>query len=49
MERRRRTDGQARLAVELYAPRWAVRSVGLGLLVLGVSNAAAVVVVLAAR
>lgn len=38
-----------RLAVELHAPRWAVWSAGLGLLVLGVSNAAAVVVLMVVR
>ncbi len=46
MSRRRRSDEQVRIAVEVDAPRWAVRAVAAGVLLLGAANAVAVVVLL---
>ncbi|WP_165942590.1 hypothetical protein [Micromonospora sp. KC721] len=44
MERRQRTDERTtRVVVEVDAPRWTVWSIGVGLLLLGVSNVTAVV------
>ncbi|MDG4796895.1 hypothetical protein [Micromonospora sp. WMMD1082] len=48
MSRRRRIDEQVRIAVEVHAPRWAVRAVTAGVLLLGAANVTAVVMLLVA-
>ncbi|SCG15489.1 hypothetical protein GA0070610_1722 [Micromonospora echinofusca] len=47
MSRRRKPDAEAWIVLEVRAPRWAVWSVGIGVVLLAAANAAAVVVLLA--
>lgn len=47
MSRRRRTNAQVRIAVEVHAPRRVVWSVTAGILLLGAANVAAVVLLVA--